>query len=164
MRYELKSVGLWAFLKVSFFFNLALGFIFGLLYSLVAGFVIAVMSRMPEFYSEFDFPVEPAPVGFMLVVMPIVFAVLGAVFYTLVEVVMVLLYNVIARIVGGFEFNLEPMAEAPPSPSGGPPLTAQTGPPSYTPPPPGPATPRSLPPEPNRGGDEPGSGRGQEPY
>ena len=47
MRYEIKSLGAWAFVKVSFFLNLIIGFVFGLLYAGFMGLMLAVSSSLP---------------------------------------------------------------------------------------------------------------------
>ncbi len=121
MRYEVKSIGIWAFLKVSFFFNLVIGFLLGLLYAVLVGFLMSVMSRLPEFYDEFGLPMDRAPIGFMMVVIPIFFAVLGAIFCTIGGVIMVLIYNLIARIAGGLEVDLERVILVPSATQAGPP-------------------------------------------
>jgi len=165
MRYEIKSVGMWPFIKVSFFFNLVVGFIFGLLYALFAGFIMTIMSRFSEFQpGSFDFDLEPLPIGFMLVVLPILFAIMGAVFYTIIGAILVLIYNLIARLVGGYELDLQLVAAGVPSMPGGQPLTGYTGAPSYVPPPatgpPPQSTPPQAPPPPHRADDQrPDEGR-----
>ncbi len=136
MRYEIKSIGMWPFIKVSFFFNLVVGFIFGLVYALFAGFIMTVMSRLSEFQpGGFDLDLEPLPIGFMLIILPILFAVMGAVFYTIIGVVLVLIYNLIAKLVGGYELDLQLVAAGVPSMPGSQPLTGYTKAPSYVPPP-----------------------------
>ncbi|MEW5993006.1 MAG: DUF3566 domain-containing protein [Candidatus Zixiibacteriota bacterium] len=134
MRYEIKSIGVWAFLKVSFFFNLVIGFLFGLFYALILGFMMTIMSQVPQFYEEFNFPMESVSVGFLLIIMPIFCAIVGAILYTIIGVILVLIYNLIARIVGGFEVNLESVVELQPKPPGPQPLYAQTAAPTYAPP------------------------------
>jgi len=147
MRYEVKSVGIWPFIKVSFFFNLVVGFIFGLLYAVFAGFVMTIMSRLSQFQSGgFDFGLEPLPVGVMLVVLPVMFAIMGAIFYTIIGVIIALIYNLIARLVGGYELVLEPVGGPAPPMSGGQPLAGYAGAPSYVPPP----TPGPLPQTPSQ--------------
>ncbi|MFQ6009189.1 MAG: DUF3566 domain-containing protein [Candidatus Zixiibacteriota bacterium] len=146
MRYEIKSIGMWPFIKVSFFFNLIVGFLFGLCYALMAGFIMTIASRLSQFQPEFfEFaPIEPMPIGIMLVVMPIMFGILGAIFYTIVGVILALIYNLIAKLVGGFEFALEPVAAG--MAPGGQPLTGYTGAPTpATPAPGGPAPLSTLP-------------------
>ena len=156
MRYEVKSIGMWPFIKVSFFFNLIVGFIFGLLYAVFAGFIMTIMSRLSQFQpGGFDFDMEPLPIGLMIVVLPIVMAVLGAIFYTIIGVVLALIYNLIAKIVGSYEFVLEPVAAEASSAPPGQPLAGYTGIPPYVPPiapstlppaTPSPATPQAAPP------------------
>ena len=46
MRYELKSLGAWAFVKVSFFLNLVIGFIIGVLYAGFLGLILAASSAL----------------------------------------------------------------------------------------------------------------------
>ena len=147
MRYEIRSIGMWPFIKVSFFFNLVVGFVFGLLYALFAGFIMTIMSRLSQFQpSGFDFELEPMPIGIVLVVLPILLAVMAAVFYTMIGVVLVLIYNLIAKLAGGYELDLELAAVGGPPMPGGQPMTAYTGAPSYVPPPPPGSQPQSTPP------------------
>ena len=139
---------MWPFIKVSFFFNLIVGFLFGLFYALVAGFIMTIVSRLSQFQPEFfDFgPIEPMPIGIMIVVMPVMFAIMGAIFYTIIGIILMLIYNLIARLVGGFELVLAPVAGAMPQPLAGQPLTGYTSTPTYVAPaPPGP-TPQTTPP------------------
>ncbi|HWR83240.1 MAG TPA: DUF3566 domain-containing protein [Candidatus Deferrimicrobium sp.] len=136
MRYEIKAIGLWPFIKVSFFFNLVIGFLFGLFYALFAGFIITILSRLAEFQPEgLEFDFEPLPVGLLIVVLPILFAVMGAIFYTLIGVVLAAIYNLIARLVGGYELDLEAVPNVMTPSTGGPPLTGYTAASTYAPPP-----------------------------
>ena len=167
MRYEIKSIGMWPFIKVSFFFNLVVGFIFGLLYALFAGFIMTIMSRFSEFQpGGFDFDLEPLPIGIMLVVLPVLFAIMGAVFYTIISVVLVSIYNLIARLVGGYELDLQLVGTGVPSMPRGQPLTGYTGAPSYVPPPatgpPSQSTPPQAPPPPPPGSDDQRPDEGRE--
>ena len=75
------------------------------------------------------------------------FAIMGAIFYTMVGVIIALIYNLIARIVGGYELVLEPVSEGMPLTPPGQPLTGYTGAPSYVPPsaPPPPTAPSDIP-------------------
>ena len=167
MRYEIKSIGMWPFIKVSFFFNIVVGFIFGLLYALFAGFIMTIMSRFSEFQpGGFDFDLEPLPIGIMLVVLPVLFAIMGAVFYTIIGAILVLIYNLIARLVGGYELDLELVGTGVPSMPGGQPLTSYTGAPSYVPPPatgpPLQSTPPQVPPPPPPRSDDQRPDEGRE--
>jgi len=144
MKYELKSIGYWPLIKVSFLINLIVGFIMGLFVALFMGLMISLLGRIGglpgmEMYNE-----EMAPMGFMLVIYPFMFAIFGAVFYTILFLLVALIYNLIAKAVGGLEFTLneirvQPLAyAAPPSPT-----YAQ---PQQPPPPPQPAQPPPPPP------------------
>ena len=111
MRYELKSVGIWAFTKVSFFINLPVGFILGLLYAAMLPFM---MMGMAEFGGFPGGAIDPSdmPIGIMLIILPIVCAMFAAVFHTIVGVVLLAIYNLIVRMIGGLEFELDPVKVA----------------------------------------------------
>lgn len=109
MRYELKSLGIWSFVKVSFFLHLVIGFVLGLFYAAMLMMVFAVASSAPldEISS---LPFDLGAVGpLMMIILPIVMAVGGAVFGTLFGVLVVVVYNLIARMAGGVEFDFEPV-------------------------------------------------------
>ena len=108
MRYELKSIGVWAFTKVSFFVNLPVGFILGLLYAAMLPFM---MMGMAEFGGYPGVAIDPSEMSFgiMLVILPILGAMFAAVFHTIVGVVLLVIYNMIVRMVGGLEFELNPV-------------------------------------------------------
>ncbi|MFQ5453164.1 MAG: DUF3566 domain-containing protein [Candidatus Zixiibacteriota bacterium] len=108
MRYEIKSIPLWAFTKAAFFFNFILGFIFGFLYALFAGFILTFMSSFPMFQTD-ELPTDNLPFGMLLVIFPFLFAILGAFFQTLAGIIIVFIYNLIAKFVGGVELKLQPV-------------------------------------------------------
>jgi hypothetical protein len=122
MRWELKSIAIWPLVRVSFLYNLVIGLIFGLVAALVLGFFMAVSSALPA-WSSGDIEVQEYSLGGLIVILPLVISIGGAVLNTLLGVVMVSVYNVVARMVGGLEFNLveiaaEPTASSPtPAPS-----------------------------------------------
>ncbi|MCK4829458.1 hypothetical protein KA005_77755, partial [bacterium] len=70
MRYELKSIGIWAFTKVSFFVNLPVGFLLGLFYAAMLPFIM--MTGMSEFGGYPGVGINPLelPIGIMLVILP----------------------------------------------------------------------------------------------
>lgn len=148
MRYELRSLSLWSFIKISFFFNLAAGFLFGLLYALMLPTFVRVFARMPGMPPEVE-DLGRGSLLAMLIVLPLMGALMAAVFHTLLGAVMVILYNVIARITGGLEFNFRqpesrPGTWMPPQPA---PASAGWG-PSPAPPPPPHQPPQPPPPPP----------------
>ncbi len=110
MHYELKTIELWSLVKISFFFNLVVGFIVGLLYALLFGFIITIMGNLPFARSEFS-DVD-IPMGAMVIILPFMFAVGAAIFHTLFLVVFGFIYNLIAKLVGGLEFEFNPVAQA----------------------------------------------------
>lgn len=108
MRYELKSIKLWAFVKVSFFVNLPIGFILGLLYAMMLPFMVAGMAQFGGF-PGLAFDPSDFPIGVMMIILPILGAMFAAVFYTLAGVIVIAFYNLIRRLVGGLEFELDPV-------------------------------------------------------
>jgi len=110
MRYEIKSLSVWSFVKVSFFLHLVIGFVFGLFYAAMLMMVFAVASSAP-IDEMAGLPFDLQAVGpLLMIILPIVMAVGGAVFGTLFGVVVIAAYNLIVRMVGGIEFDLEPAA------------------------------------------------------
>ena len=148
MRYELKSIGIWALIKVSFFFNLIVGFIAGLLYAMLFSFFMAVMANLP--FARSEMPDMEMPMGLMIVIMPFLFAIGSAIFHTLILIVMAFIYNLIAKLTGGMEFELSPVTLAPVPPPPTQPITGYTSapPPPQTTPPPSPGENPPSPPEP----------------
>lgn len=116
MKYEIRSIGLWSFVKISFFLNLALGFLFGILYALLLSFFVAISSRLPildQSQTQLD-DVSPAV---FIVIVPIMMAFFMAVFNTIVGAIGILLYNLAAKLIGGLEMALEPVEVIPATPS-----------------------------------------------
>lgn len=102
MRYEVKSIGIWALIKVGFFLNLLIGFLFGIFASLIfipMARVILAMAGAGELPSD-----EGTSFG-MLFFMPFLLAILGAFFNTLFMVLVAACYNLVAKVVGGLEFS-----------------------------------------------------------
>ncbi len=106
MRYELRSIGLWSFIKVSFFINLPFGFMLGLLYTVTLPFMFAGMGEFGLGGPVID--PDDFPFGVMLIVLPLMGALFAAVVLTLGGVVLVGFYNIIRRLIGGLELELEP--------------------------------------------------------
>jgi len=107
MRYELKSIGLWALLKVSFFLNLVVGFIYGLFNAFFMSLLLMFSASLPIP----DMGLDPSEfsLAFLFFFFPIMCAIGGAVFLTLFCVLGGLVYNLVARLVGGFELDLAPV-------------------------------------------------------
>ena len=106
MRYELKSIGLWALFKVGFFLNLAFGFLIGLL--MIPFMMFAMWAESMSPYGELD-GAAAGSTGIAFVMMPFIMAIFFAVAYTLLALVSAAIYNLFARWVGGLEFTFEPV-------------------------------------------------------
>ena len=136
MRYEVKSIRLWSFLKVAFFLNIIVGFLSGFFFAFFTASIISALGNMGELSPYgFEMPGE-FPVGFLFVIYPFIGAVTCAIFLTVFEFIVIGLYNAIAKITGGFELNLNVVAEEIPTQQ---PNYAQTQTQPTVPPPPPPA-------------------------
>lgn len=108
MRYELRSIGIWALIKVSFFLNLIFGFIFGIFYSLI----LIPMTRMVAQFADLEtLQYESDATAGMLFVLPFFFALFAAFINTMFVALIGAIYNGIARITGGFEMRFEKTPE-----------------------------------------------------
>ncbi|MFZ5981027.1 MAG: DUF3566 domain-containing protein [Candidatus Zixiibacteriota bacterium] len=139
MRYELKKIEIWPLFKVSFIINLPVGFILGLFWALSVGFFISVGSSLPGIPQN-ELSDLKMSMGVLFIFIPIMAAIFGAIFHTLILSVLALIYNLTAKLVGGLEFNFN-LIEEPPAPAYYPPSSGYA-----TPPPP--VTPTSPPPLP----------------
>ena len=108
MRLELKTIGVWSFIKVSFFFSLVFGFIFGFLYAIFAGLILSVMGGLPYLPAD-DYGGGDISIGFLIIFLPIVMGIGGAVMNTIMGLLAIGIYNLIARLVGGLEFGFDPV-------------------------------------------------------
>ena len=106
MKLELKSIGIWSFFKISFIFNLIFGFIFGFIYAMFAGLILTFMSSMPMFDSG-DINPDDLSIGVLMIGIPIFMAIFMAVINTIMGVIALGIYNLVAKLVGGLEFNFD---------------------------------------------------------
>jgi len=146
MKLELKSIGYWSLIKVSFIINLIVGFIIGLFFALFVGLIFSVASNLGGM-KMMPFPEEGMPsVGILLIIYPFLFGFGGAIINTMIYLIIAFVYNTAARLIGGFEmeFTQVPvqMAAVPPIP---PPGYYMPQTPPQAPPPPPPVEP--LPPD-----------------
>jgi hypothetical protein len=149
MKYEIKSLGLWAFIRVAFIVNLFAGFLAGLVaIPFMAVFIAAIQGY--EYLESGAYIPDDGVLGFLLVGIPLFYALGSAVMGTLFQTLVVLAYNLIARLVGGFEVNMEPLQQTGPT-AQAPVASAPTQPVHFPPPPPPPPPPTEprpdLPPE-----------------
>lgn len=125
MRYEVKSIGVWALIKITFFLSLALGFLLGLFYAIV---IIPIVTAVGGLAGMGGSAFEEMPsVGVLAIILPIMFALFAAVFNSLLVMILAAVYNLIARLLGGMEMHLDLLPETGYSPA------APTTPPAYTP-------------------------------
>jgi hypothetical protein len=135
MKCELKRLGLWSVVKISFVVNLVLGFLLGIFYALfIMMLAFAPMTYMPRDFDS-DFPMAVG--GVMMIILPIFMAGIAAVMNTILALIGALVYNLAAKLFGGLECELEvlggatvtPATESPQSPQRPPepPHTPETG-------------------------------------
>ncbi|UCE23863.1 MAG: DUF3566 domain-containing protein [Candidatus Zixiibacteriota bacterium] len=149
MRYEVKSIPVWPVVKIAFFVNLIVGFLVGLLLGVLAVPFVAVLSTSLA-YDTADLDLGGASAGIMMI-MPFLSALWSAFFLTLLVVIMVLVYNLMAKLIGGVELHLGAAESDVPSVSSDePPKPRSTAPPVSRPPspPPPPGVSRPEPPPP----------------
>lgn len=106
MRYELKTINFWSLVRVAFFLNIGLGFIIGLIYGFFFGLILAVLPDVPSYNYGYN-PSEYSPVVFAFF-MAVGGAFSGGFFGTLFWMLLGVMYNLTARVLGGFEFELQP--------------------------------------------------------
>jgi len=109
MHYELRSIGIWPLIKVSFFLNGIIGFLYGLLNAFLLSFLLSVSSAFP--FPEVWVDPTDFSLGFLFIVFPVVACICAAVFLTILCVLFALIYNLIARLIGGYEFDLAAVRE-----------------------------------------------------
>ncbi len=144
MKYELKHLDIWSVAKMSFVLGGALGLFAGLFFWMFAG-LISQLSPLSGSSSGME------DMGSMGIIMPILLAGMYGVMMMIMNVIMAVIYNLFASLVGGLQVTLEvepvvtytqppaPVAYAAPQtpqplPSSPPPPTAPPPAPPSTPP------------------------------
>jgi hypothetical protein len=106
----LKRIPLWPVIRVTFIMLLVVGILIGLFYGLLISGIGLLVGALGE--SPWGQGFNPlGNLGFLMV--PVI-AVLYAVFGTIWVVVVVLIYNIVAAVVGGIELDLTPREPAVP--------------------------------------------------
>ena len=108
MKFELKKIPLWPVTKAAFVILLVVGILIGLFYGLIISTIGFLVGALGESYlGEGMIPL--GNLGFLMVpVIAILYAVMG----TIWVVILVLVYNVVAAVVGGIELELDPREPA----------------------------------------------------
>lgn len=115
VKYEVRTIGLWSFVKISFFLNLALGFLIGIFVAMQLSLMSAMFSQIMAVDPSLPDIGAVAP-GAILFFVPIMMAFFMAFFNTIFGSVAVLLYNLAAKAIGGLEMTLEPVTVTPAAP------------------------------------------------
>ncbi|MEW5923456.1 MAG: DUF3566 domain-containing protein [Candidatus Zixiibacteriota bacterium] len=151
MKMELKAIGYWPLIKVSFVVNMILGFLMGLFMAMFMGVILSFAGSMSSIYGGMSgMEEELPPFGFLIVLYPIMGAFFGAVVHTIILIIVAFIYNIMAKLVGGMEFEFAEIKPQPapysyPPPQPGYPQYQQPAPTRTPPPPPPPIQP--LPPD-----------------
>ena len=142
MKFELKSIGYWSVIRVSFIVNLLLGLLIGIFFAVFVGLMVSFISSFAGMSGMPMFEEEMPPFMLLLILYPFLFGFGGAVFNTIIAVIGVFIYNMIGKFLGGLELEmseirLQPVTAAPVSanaPPPPPPPPMQPLPPDMTPP------------------------------
>lgn len=144
MRYELKTIGIWAFIRVAFILNLLAGFVAGLFCIPFMALFMAAMETT-AYMDEVGMGADDGTFGFLVVGLPVIISLGAAIVGTFFETIVIVLYNVIARLVGGLEVTLDPVAATPQASNVH--IPAPPPRPETPPPPPPPPTVTDIPPQ-----------------
>jgi hypothetical protein len=102
-RFEIRHIPLWPAVKLAFIVFLVVGILFAILYALM----LAAMGFLASTFGESVFGEDMGILKNLGFVMIPVIAILYAVFGTIAAVVWILVYNVVASVVGGVEVELK---------------------------------------------------------
>jgi len=105
--YVLKKIPLWPVIRVCFVVFIIIGILIGILYALLLSSWSFLISSLGDSGLGDEVGILR---GIGLILIPLI-AILYAVFGTIVVAIWVLIYNLIASVVGGIELMLEPAAE-----------------------------------------------------
>jgi hypothetical protein len=133
-------------IKTSFVINLIVGFIMGIFVALFIGAIFTFAANMGGLGGSPLFQEGMPPIGLLLILYPFLFGFGGAIFYTILFLIVAFVYNMVAKLLGGLEFELQQVAMMQPVQPTQPYYPAS---PSYQPPPPPPPPPpvQPLPPD-----------------
>ena len=147
MRYELKSISSWSYIKVMFFVNLIVGFVLGIFAGIFSGAFMSIAAAL-MFFSEDAIDIDSGfPIVIYIFAMGIMFSLGNAVFGTLFGAIIAGFYNLIVRLTGGLEIVLQPLGNIQAAGPGQQSVVAEPLKPKYVvpPPPPPPSAPPVVP-------------------
>lgn len=123
MKLELKRIGVWSLVKIAFILNLIFGFIIGIFYALLFLFMASLPMTMA---GDESMGVFSAFAGITAIFLPFICAIGCAIFNTLFAAIAALLYNMLVKVTGGIELDLDQVVQmvpvTAPSPFPQPPL------------------------------------------
>ncbi len=106
MKYELKSIGYWSLVKISFVVNFFMGLVIGFFMAIFMGLFLTAMSNFGSLGSM-GLPEGQMPsIGASMIIYPLMFAFGGAVFNTILYAIIAFVYNMTAKGFGGVEFEV----------------------------------------------------------
>jgi hypothetical protein len=157
MKFELKTISYWPLIKISFVINLVFGFIMGIFFALFIGMIFSLATKLGGLSGMPTMQGELPPLGLILLIYPFMFGFGGAFVNTIAALILAFIYNLVAKGIGGLEFEMNQVMLQPVSvmaqPQGYyvaiPPQSPQTSPPP--PPPIQPLPPDITPPPENSG-------------
>ncbi len=145
MKFELHSIGYWTIVKVGFVLNLVVGLCFGILFALFVGGIMTIASELGGLGGMPMLEEDMPSIGILIILYPFLFGFVGAVINTIMWLIVAFVYNTIARLVGGLEFEMR-QCDIAPTPAYQPAQPAYAA-PSAPPPPPPPPPVEPLPPD-----------------
>lgn len=109
MKFELKHIGYWSLIKISFVVHLIAGFAIGIIFALFIGLMLSLIANVGEL-GGMPLPMEELPpLGILLAMYPIMLGFGGAFFGTIFMLIIAFVYNLTAKLIGGIEVELNQM-------------------------------------------------------
>jgi hypothetical protein len=102
MKYEIKRIGVWSTIKVGFLIWGLIGFIFGVYMALMMPMLISFLGSLGTFPGDTD-----ALGSVALIFLPFMYSFMAAVGGTIITAIVAGFYNLICRLIGGIELDLE---------------------------------------------------------
>jgi len=102
MKYELKRIGIWSAIKIGFLIWGLLGFLFGIYMALMMPVLITMLGSLGTFPGDLD---AVTPVA--LIFLPFMYSFMSAVVGSILSAIVAGFYNLISRLMGGIEVDLE---------------------------------------------------------